>query len=157
MDKVKVIACDLNISEHRDAFFDLLNMYIVDDMGGGTALPEEKKEKLLNDLQQHPTSLLFLAQLEGKFVGFATCFSNYSTFKLKPYIYIHDIAITPGLRGKGVGKTLLNGIFDKAKEMGCCKVTLEVRNDNLVAQRLYQKMGFDFCDPKMLYWEKSLL
>jgi ribosomal protein S18 acetylase RimI-like enzyme len=42
------------------------------------------------------------------------------------------------------------------EKLGCSKVTLEVRDDNLVAKSLYKSLGFKDSDPPMLYWTKML-
>jgi ribosomal protein S18 acetylase RimI-like enzyme len=156
MQNIDIVECDFSNPMHGDKLFELLNMYITDEMGGGIAIREEKKEKLLYDLDQHPSKLILFAVYKGEYLGFTNCFINYSTFKLKPYVYIHDIAVSPMARGKGLGKALLEAITQRALEMGCCKVTLEVRDDNEVAQNAYKSMGWGDCDPVMHYWEKPL-
>jgi ribosomal protein S18 acetylase RimI-like enzyme len=88
--------------------------------------------------------------------GLATCFTNFSTFKVKPYINIHDIVIDEAFRRLGLGRKLLQQIGTIAAERGCCKVTLEVREDNETAKALYQSLGFEECAPKMLFWTKTL-
>src|ERR1044071_1539407 len=39
--------------------------------------------------------------------GFALFFTNYSTFLAKPGLYLEDLFVQPGLRGRGIGKALL--------------------------------------------------
>jgi ribosomal protein S18 acetylase RimI-like enzyme len=43
-----------------------------------------------------------------------------------------------------------------ATERKYCKVTLEVRSDNLPAQMLYKSMGFKDSNPSMYFWTKEL-
>jgi ribosomal protein S18 acetylase RimI-like enzyme len=43
-----------------------------------------------------------------------------------------------------------------AQERGYCKLTLEVRKDNPVAQRVYRNLGFEAGTPEMLFWSKML-
>jgi len=43
----------------------------------------------------------------------------------------------------GIGRMLLERIEAKARELNCCRITLEVRQDNRVARGLYRKVGFD--------------
>jgi ribosomal protein S18 acetylase RimI-like enzyme len=75
-------------------------------------------------------------------VGIAVCFLGFSTFAAQPLINIHDLAVMPGYRGRGIGRQLLERVGAKGRELGCCKLTLEVREDNHRAQRLYQGFGF---------------
>ena len=50
--------------------------------------------------------------------------------------------VLPASRGKGVGRRLLEAVEKKARELGCCKVTLEVMDNNHQALRMYQAAGF---------------
>ncbi|HBL72457.1 MAG TPA: hypothetical protein DD409_06055 [Bacteroidales bacterium] len=97
-----------------------------------------------------------MLNVDGAYVGMATTFMNYSTFKRQPYLYLHDVVIHQAVRGQGWGKYLMKQLIKVAKEAGCCKISLEVRTDNPAAQATYQKMGFAACTPTMMYWEKGL-
>ena len=55
---------------------------------------------------------------------------------------INTLAVRPGLRGYGVGKTLMICLIGRASLSGCQKVILEVRPTNLTARRLYETLGF---------------
>jgi ribosomal protein S18 acetylase RimI-like enzyme len=50
--------------------------------------------------------------------------------------------VLSALRGKGVGRRLLEAIEGKARELGCCKLTLEVMDNNHRALRIYEAAGF---------------
>jgi ribosomal protein S18 acetylase RimI-like enzyme len=50
----------------------------------------------------------------------------------------------------------MNGIVNEAARRGAARLTLEVRKDNLIAQRLYQSLGFEETSPGMYYWRKYL-
>lgn len=111
-------------------------------MGGGRDLPVAVRDRLISGLRQHPTSLVFLAFDAATPVGVAVCFLGFSTFAARPLINIHDLAVLPDYRGQGIGSLLLERVEAKGRELGCCKLTLEVRADNHRAQRLYQRFGF---------------
>jgi len=148
--------CDFSQAPHRQAFCSLLRHYMEDPMGDYTPHTEAQENKLIEDLATHPTAAVYLMKLDGVYVGLATTFMNYSTFKRQPYLYLHDVVIHHAVRGKGLGKKMVSGLIDIARAAGCCKVSLEVRSDNPAAQTAYKALGFDTCDPAMLYWEKSL-
>ncbi len=57
--------------------------------------------------------------------------------------HITTIGVKASHRGRGVGELLLLGLFDAALEMGASLMTLEVRVSNVVAQKLYEKYGFE--------------
>ena len=55
--------------------------------------------------------------------------------------YINNIAVAEPYRKKHIAETLLRRLMATAKERNCDCVTLEVRESNLPAQRLYEKCG----------------
>ncbi|HDD56710.1 MAG TPA: N-acetyltransferase [Nitrososphaeria archaeon] len=57
---------------------------------------------------------------------------------------IYTINVRPELRGKGIGKLLMNVIEDSFKREGCEEIILEVAVDNHPAINLYRSMGYDF-------------
>jgi ribosomal protein S18 acetylase RimI-like enzyme len=142
MPEVTVIEADLNDPEHQTAILQLINAYARDPMGDGRDLPAAVRERLVPGLRQHPTSLVFLAFDEATAVGVAVCFVGFSTFAARPLINIHDLAVIADHRGRGIGRLLLARVEAKGHELGCCKLTLEVRDDNHRAQQLYQRFGF---------------
>lgn len=56
--------------------------------------------------------------------------------------HITNIAIMPEFRGQGLGEKVLKGLMSEAKARGATSMTLEVRRSNVIAQRLYNKLGF---------------
>ena len=142
MPQVTVIEADLRESQHQQAILHLINAYARDPMGDGRDLPAAVRARLVPGLRRHPTSLVFLAFDDVTPVGIAVCFIGFSTFAARPLINIHDLAVMPDFRGRGIGRLLLERVEAKGRELGCCKLTLEVREDNHRAQRLYQRFGF---------------
>ncbi len=57
--------------------------------------------------------------------------------------HITEIAVREALRGRGIGELLLIGTVQTAYEQGLEEVTLEARVSNFIAQRLYDKYGFN--------------
>jgi len=124
---------------------DVLDTYAREPVGGSEPIAADVRERLLTDLR-HVGNALILAALDdgGRVVGVAVCFRGYSTFKARPLLNIHDLAVSPDQRGRGIGHALLDAVEERARAEGCCKITLEVLDDNLGARRLYENVGF--CD-----------
>ncbi len=120
----------------------LLDAYARDPMGGGEGLSEEVKSRLCRDLAQRSDAASFIAWEDAQPLGLINCIEGYSTFKAQPLMNIHDIAVLPAHRGRGVGQALLAAAEAHARERGCCKLTLEVLTGNSVALRSYQRFGF---------------
>ncbi len=142
---MKVIQADLSNSDHCSAILGLTNMYAMDPMGGGKPLKPYVVENLISELKAFDNALIFLAYDGEMAVGVANCFVGFSTFYAKKLINIHDLAVSSEVRGRGVGMSLIEKVKEKAKEMDCCKVTLEVLENN-EARRLYERAGFEYGD-----------
>src|SRR6184192_340223 len=140
---IRVVEADLKLSEHQKAVLAMVDAYSRDAMGEAKPLDPDVRARLIPGLQKHPTTLIFLAFDGDQPVGAAVCFIGFSSFAAKPLINIHDFVVLPMSRGKGIGRRLLNAVEAKARELGCCKLTLEVMDKNHQAVRMYQAAGFE--------------
>jgi ribosomal protein S18 acetylase RimI-like enzyme len=153
---IAVRQADLHNAAQAEAVVELLDMYSQNEFGSGRPLPEFVRANLIPGLQAHPGSLVFLAYDDEQPVGLAICFWGFSSFNAKPLVNIHDLAVAPRYRGRGIGQALLEAIEVAARERGGCRITLEVREDNVVAQRLYERMGIVPSQPQSWFWMKKL-
>jgi ribosomal protein S18 acetylase RimI-like enzyme len=151
-DNLKIIPCDFDDPRHCEALVNLMNEYICDEMGDGKPYAEGQGEQLVEGLRNHPSKLVLLALVDEQFVGLCNCFVNFATFTVKPFINIHDVIVTRSYRNKKVGRRIIEKVIERASELGCSKVTLEVREDNLNARHLYNKLGFSDAEPRQYYW-----
>lgn len=137
-----VVEADLAQPAHQAAAVHLLNAYAMDPMGDGRPLSESARRDVIPGLRQHPTTLVFLAYRDAEPVGLAICFRGFSTFAARPLINISDYFVLPAHRGSGIGRLLLTTIEQHARNLGCCRVTLEVQENNHHARRVYAAAGF---------------
>ena len=121
----------------------LLDAYAQDPMGGGEALQTEASARLCADLSLIPGAASFIAWHDGQAIGLIKCFEGYSTFKAKPLLNVHDIAVLSCHRGQGVAQALLKAAETHALVRGCCKLTLEVLSGNSPAMASYKRFGFE--------------
>jgi len=142
MPPIKIVEANLNLLEHQQVVVELIDAYARDPMGNGRPLSDEVRRALIPGLRQHPTTVIFLAYEGEKAIGIAVCFLGFSTFAARLLINIHDLAVLPTHRGQGIGRLLLDEIGRKARDLGCCKLTLEVLENNHTAKRLYESAGF---------------
>jgi ribosomal protein S18 acetylase RimI-like enzyme len=140
--KIEIIKADLERVDHQNAVVYLLDEYAKDLLGYLKPLPDIVKKNLVSGLKDHPTTLIWLALADDKYAGIAICFKGFSTFAAKPLINIHDISVLKEFRGMKIGKLLISEIERTAVITGCCKITLEVQENNLPAINLYEKSGF---------------
>ncbi|MEO8466498.1 MAG: GNAT family N-acetyltransferase [Gammaproteobacteria bacterium] len=85
---------------------------------------------------------MLLAFVDDAAIGIAVCFVGFSTFRARPLLNVHDLAVLPQYRGKGAGRALLQAAEDHARHNGCCRLTLEVLESNSAARVLYRRFGF---------------
>lgn len=156
MNKIEVFDCDFNNSNHCIKLVQLMNDYITDEMGGGELIEGEKVNQLIQGLKNHPSKLILFVSLNNEIAGLTNCFINFGTFAAAPFINIHDIIINKAFRGNGLGRVLMISIIEKANQLKCAKITLEVREDNRTAQNLYKSLGFNECAPRMYFWSKYI-
>lgn len=141
-DDLQVRDADLADETDAQAVIAVLDSYASDPRGGGTPLPAQVREHLIPALRAHPTSVVLLARRGATPVGLLVGFWGLSTFVAKPLLNIHDLAVVPGQRGMGIGRALLTAAESRAVARGCCRLTLEVQDDNTPARTLYDRFGF---------------
>ena len=139
---VQVRLADLQNEADAAAMVLLLNTYAADPRGGSQPLPDTVRARLVSGLRAHPMARVWLAFDGTHAVGVCVSFIGYSTFQARPLLNIHDLAVLPGQRGRGTGRALLTAVEAAAAREGCCKLTLEVQDDNTPARQLYQNYGF---------------
>jgi GNAT superfamily N-acetyltransferase len=140
---VRIVEADLADERHQQAVVDLIAAYAMDPMGNGGPLPASVLDALIEGLRAHPTTLIFLAYAGQEAVGIAICFVGFSTFAARPLVNIHDLSVKAGWRGRGIGRALLEAVEQRARSLGCAKLTLEVGDRNLRARRTYAAVGFE--------------
>jgi len=84
----------------------------------------------------NPSAYYVVAKLDGRIVGYS------GMWVIMDEAHITTIAVDPEYRGKHIGEQILIAMLEEASRRGARRVTLEVRQRNVVAQRLYRKYGF---------------
>lgn len=153
---IEIIPLDFGNPAHCEALVNLMDEYIAHKMGDGIPYTADQKLALVEGLRRHESKLIVLAKAGDRFVGLTNCFVNFATFTVKPFVNIHDVIVTSDWRNKGLGRLMLSKVIEKARELGCSKVTLEVREDNDNAKHLYNSLGFHDAEPRQYYWAKHL-
>ncbi|WP_312907654.1 GNAT family N-acetyltransferase [Tissierella praeacuta] len=77
------------------------------------------EETLMDSLFVRKSAEVIIGEHDGKPVGFALFFHNFSTFLGRPGIYLEDLYVRPEMRGKGYGKILLFFLAKLAIERNC--------------------------------------
>jgi GNAT superfamily N-acetyltransferase len=88
-----------------------------------------------------PAAEAALAEVDDEPVGFALWFSNYSTFRGQPGLYLEDIFVKPEYRGRGIGKALLASLAQLAVGRGCGRMDWSVLDWNAPSIAFYRALG----------------
>lgn len=139
---IEIHQADFSNPAHRSAIVEVLDLHARDPVSGGEPLSVEVRAELVQALQDHPAALVLLAFSGTRAAGIAVCFFALSTFQARPLLHIQDLAVIPDYRGQGVGRALLEAVEEQALDHGCCKLTLDVQDDNQPARALYERFGF---------------
>ncbi len=83
----------------------------------------------------------FFVLEEGKAVGFALFFHNFSTFLGRAGIYLEDLFVLPEYRGRGYGKALLKRLARIAVERGCGRLEWSCLDWNRPSIGFYLSIG----------------
>jgi len=158
---IEIKKVDYSSAIQREQLVALFIEYSSGSMSWGNPLTQEQAKKSIDLLASKSYTTSFLAYSGKNAVGFANCIETISTFAARSTINIHDIAVSEEYRGAGVSQLILRAIEDFAQNQGYYKITLEVLEGNIPAQKSYQKFGFESYQltPQMgqaLFWQKVI-
>ncbi len=100
--------------------------------------PEQLREALFGP---EPTLFGHVADLDGTVVGCALWFLNYSTWKGSPRVYLLDLYVQAGHRGRGLGRGLLAALAAESCRRGLSGLEWSVLDWNQPAIAFYRSLG----------------
>lgn len=93
------------------------------------------EESIMSSLEK-PYCTFEVLIVDGEVVGY------YSFYNIAGEAYINNVAVHPKRQNEGYGTLLINRLIEVAKKEATA-ITLEVRASNIIAQKLYEKAGFE--------------
>ncbi len=82
-----------------------------------------------------------VADSGGELLGLVHYLFHRSTTLIEPVCYLQDLFTSEAARGKGVGRALIDGVYERARLAGCPRVYWFTFNTNHTAMQLYDKMA----------------
>ena len=82
----------------------------------------------------------FVAESDEGVIGFTHCLFRPSTWTETDYCYLEDLFVDPNIRGKGVGRALMNKVFELAQEKKSKRVYWTTQEFNQTARVLYDSI-----------------
>jgi GNAT superfamily N-acetyltransferase len=99
------------------------------------------EELLADQLFRKKNAEVIFAVEDGKEVGFALYFHNFSTFLGRSGLYLEDLFVYPEYRGKGYGKAILKRLAAIAVERGCGRLEWACLDWNQPSVDFYRSLG----------------
>lgn len=87
------------------------------------------------ELTENPYASYLVLEVDGVVLGFC------GLWVVIDEAQITNFAISPSHRGAGYGSTLFQYVINQATAFGAHRLSLEVRQSNIIAQKVYQKFG----------------
>jgi len=105
----------------------------------------EKQAQAIADIVSHPEKGHFLLlRHQQKVIGAVSLLYIPSTAMGGQSALLEDMIISPDFRGKGYGRQLLNAAVEFAQQQGCLRLTLLTDKSNMIAQKMYKQLGFEY-------------
>ena len=82
-----------------------------------------------------------VAESGGELVGLVHYLFHCSTTRIAPTCYLQDLFTTESVRGKGVGRALIEAVYARVKEAGASRVYWQTHETNTTAMALYDKVA----------------
>ena len=82
-----------------------------------------------------------VAESGGELLGLTHYLYHRSTTAIEPVCYLEDLFASAAARGKGVGRALINAVYEQAKLAGSPRVYWQTHQTNLTAMQLYNKVA----------------
>jgi GNAT superfamily N-acetyltransferase len=86
---------------------------------------------------------LFVLRVDGRIAGMANALITVSTALGAPVLLLEDVIVSRAYRGSGLGRRLVEQVFDWARSQGMARVTLLADQDNAPALAFYESLGFE--------------
>ena len=102
-----------------------------------------------HELGGNKLALYLVAEINGQVVGYG------GMWLIIDEGHITNIAIRPDFQGRGAGEAITRALINEASLKEVERITLEVRKTNLIAQNLYQKLGFLICGIRHGYYSDN--
>lgn len=82
-----------------------------------------------------------VAEGDGRLLGLAHYLLHRSTIQIGPTCYLQDLFTEEAARGKGIGRALIEAVYERARDAGCPRVYWQTHETNVNAMKLYDKVA----------------
>jgi GNAT superfamily N-acetyltransferase len=109
---------------------------------GATALPETvTRTTWARFLDPAEPMHALVAESDGELLGLAHYLFHRSTISIPPICYLQDLYTAEHVRGRGVGRSLIEAVAARAREAGAERLYWQTHETNHTAMRLYNAVA----------------
>ena len=109
---------------------------------GATALPAQVTQTTWQRFfDAYEPMHALVAECNGRLLGLAHYLFHRSTIQLEPSCYLQDLYTDEQARGSGIGRALIEAVYQAAAEAGCRRVYWQTHETNAAAMRLYDQLA----------------
>ena len=106
----------------------------------------EAAKQFLIERITNSESVIFIAIDAGQHAGFTQLYPSFSSVSIAKIWILNDLFVGAEHRRKGIAQALLNEAVEYCKKSGRKRTVLSTAYDNFIAQKLYEKLGFNRSD-----------
>ncbi len=133
--------------EHLDLIVSLFDAYRVFYKRPSN---KDAAKQFLFERLKNRDSIIFLALIENKAVGFTQLYTSFSSVSMQPIYILNDLYVTAAYRKQGIGVALLNKAKQLCRDNNYKGLSLQTETTN-PAQHLYESLGWEK-DPDLQYF-----
>lgn len=109
---------------------------------GATALPDAVMQVTWERFfDAYEPMFAMVAELDGRLIGLVHYLWHRSTITIEPTCYLQDLFTAEAARGKGVGRALIEAVYEQARLAGVVNVYWRTHATNATARRLYDQVA----------------
>jgi GNAT superfamily N-acetyltransferase len=109
---------------------------------GATALPEAITQATWGRFFDAAEPVhAFVAEQQGRLVGLVHYLFHRSTTRLNDICYLQDLFTVPEMRGRGVGRRLIQAVYEQARAQGASRVYWQTQVGNEAGRKLYDRVA----------------
>lgn len=103
----------------------------------------DQAKEFINKRLTNEDSVIFVAEENGVLAGFTQLYPSFTSVGMKEIWILNDLFVNEQFRKRGIGELLIKTVFSYSKETGRKSVILTTEDNNITAQRLYEKVGME--------------